>query len=96
MSHALDLIAHAGRTAGTMDSDDELGLGDLMPVRISGPESADAQREPSPPPPEATYSTYPLPEGYGPDELQIRLVGSHPLWGHHLCVSASQPSARHS
>ncbi|KIK63747.1 hypothetical protein GYMLUDRAFT_222048 [Collybiopsis luxurians FD-317 M1] len=39
---------------------------------------------PRPPSPEATFSTY-----KGADkEFKIRLVGSHPLWGHHLWNSA--------
>ncbi|KAJ3767813.1 putative methyltransferase-domain-containing protein [Lentinula raphanica] len=39
---------------------------------------------PRPPSPQATFSTY---QG-SRKEFRIRLVGSHPLWGHHLWNSA--------
>ncbi|KAE9399484.1 hypothetical protein BT96DRAFT_965636 [Gymnopus androsaceus JB14] len=50
-------------------------------------EEASEQRDkeaPRPPSPEATFSTY---QG-ARKEFKIRLVGSHPLWGHHLWNSA--------
>ncbi|TXT15746.1 hypothetical protein VHUM_00249 [Vanrija humicola] len=51
-------------------------------------------RSPSPEPIPFSYATYELPSelGYtaadGGREVSIRLVGSHPLWGHHLWNTA--------
>ncbi|KIJ53206.1 hypothetical protein M422DRAFT_25671 [Sphaerobolus stellatus SS14] len=60
--------------------DGELSLGDVF------------TRSPSPPPPEPTFATYDRPEslsqGSSWSSLSIRLVGSHPLWGHHLWNAA--------
>jgi hypothetical protein len=63
-----------------------------------GPVSADDQEPESPPIPPFTFSTYrttpsmadddvpvlELPDGR--EQMIIRLVGSHPLWGHYLSV----------
>ncbi len=49
---------------------------------------------PRPPSPEPTFATY-VREGEDTQtqsdwtEVRIRLVGSHPLWGHYLCVKLS-------
>jgi len=54
-----------------------------------------SQRPPSPPPPSPTVVTYQRKRAIGRsdepgnpawDEIYIRLVGKHPLWGHLLCV----------
>ncbi|WOO77021.1 Protein N-terminal and lysine N-methyltransferase EFM7 [Vanrija pseudolonga] len=72
------------RDSTSSGSGDEggFGLGELMP------------RSPSPEPIPFSYASYDLPEslGYtaadGGREVSIRLVGSHPLWGHHLWNTA--------
>ncbi|EJT98025.1 hypothetical protein DACRYDRAFT_96680 [Dacryopinax primogenitus] len=55
---------------------DDLGLGDVF------------EASPSPPPPEPTIAYYDLDSPVEGSErgprLTIRLVGSHPLWGHYL------------
>ncbi|BEI83218.1 hypothetical protein CcaverHIS002_0310860 [Cutaneotrichosporon cavernicola] len=60
--------------------DDDLGLCDLMP------------RSPSPEPIPFSFATYTLPSGFalpsGETDISIRLVGTHPLWGHHLWNTA--------
>ncbi|KAJ7733253.1 nicotinamide N-methyltransferase [Mycena maculata] len=56
-------------------SDDELSLGGIFP------------EEPRPPTPEPTVEVYYRDDDIVSDEwreIKIRLVGSHPLWGHHL------------
>ncbi|KAF8840293.1 hypothetical protein BDN67DRAFT_968794 [Paxillus ammoniavirescens] len=58
-----------------MDDDDgDLSLGAVF---------TEPQRPPSPEPTLATYS-----RGSGKTDVNIRLVGSHPLWGHHLWNAA--------
>ncbi|KAL7422434.1 Protein N-terminal and lysine N-methyltransferase efm7 [Cryptotrichosporon argae] len=64
-------------------SDDEggFGLGELMP------------REPSPPPPPFSFEDYDVPADVralvgGRETVRVRLVGSHPLWGHYLWNTA--------
>jgi nicotinamide N-methyltransferase len=47
-------------------------------------------RPPTPPPTFATYTRNTF------SDLKIRLVGSHPLWAHHLyCYSDYVPTGRH-
>ncbi|KLT41145.1 hypothetical protein CC85DRAFT_276450 [Cutaneotrichosporon oleaginosum] len=62
--------------------DDEFGLGELMP------------RSPSPEPIPFSFAGYTLPSSFslpsGETEVSIRLVGSHPLWGHHLWNTARE------
>lgn len=68
------------------DSDEaDLGLDSVFTVRYGPAECfivpiIYSQEAPRPPSPEATFSTY---QGLH-KEFRIRLVGSHPLWGHHL------------
>ncbi|KAK0448346.1 nicotinamide N-methyltransferase [Desarmillaria tabescens] len=61
-------------------SDDELGLDSMFP------------EPPRPPTPDPTFSIYKREKATGSvedwSELIIRLVGTHPLWGHHLWNSA--------
>ncbi|KAF9359618.1 nicotinamide n-methyltransferase [Mortierella sp. AD094] len=46
-------------------------------------------REFSPPPPEPTYEVFTRADKEKqPREIKLRLVGSHPLWGHHLWNAA--------
>ncbi|KAF8974101.1 nicotinamide n-methyltransferase [Entomortierella lignicola] len=46
-------------------------------------------REFSPPPPEPTYEVFTRAnKDKLPHEIKLRLVGSHPLWGHHLWNAA--------
>ncbi|KAF8501202.1 nicotinamide N-methyltransferase [Gautieria morchelliformis] len=49
-------------------------------------------KPPSPPPPEPTYAQHtrppPIRHNSGCERLTVRLVGSHPLWGHHLWNAA--------
>ncbi|KAG0002746.1 nicotinamide n-methyltransferase [Entomortierella chlamydospora] len=46
-------------------------------------------REFSPPPPEPTYEIFTRADKEKqPSEIKLRLVGSHPLWGHHLWNAA--------
>ncbi|KAJ7155523.1 nicotinamide N-methyltransferase [Mycena crocata] len=61
------------------DDESELALGSMFP------------EEPRPPTPEATVEVYTRDEDVeGNDwrEMRIRLVGAHPLWGHHLWNAA--------
>lgn len=51
-----------------------------------------AQEPPRPPTPEPTIAVYTREVGRRKrtdewEEIQIRLVGTHPLWGNYLCVS---------
>ncbi|KAL1413560.1 Protein N-terminal and lysine N-methyltransferase efm7 [Vanrija albida] len=72
------------RDSTSSQSGDEggFGLGELMP------------RSPSPEPIPFSYAGYELPEALGfvaadgGRDVSIRLVGSHPLWGHHLWNTA--------
>ncbi|KAJ7115851.1 putative methyltransferase-domain-containing protein [Mycena epipterygia] len=61
-----------------MDDDIDLSLGSIFP------------EEPRPPTPEATVAVYDRDEDLvdGWRDIKIRLVGSHPLWGHHLWNAA--------
>ncbi|KAG0313823.1 nicotinamide n-methyltransferase [Dissophora globulifera] len=46
-------------------------------------------REFSPPPPEPTFEVFTrASKDKEPQEIKLRLVGSHPLWGHHLWNAA--------
>ncbi|KAF9115785.1 nicotinamide n-methyltransferase [Mortierella sp. AM989] len=45
-------------------------------------------REFSPPPPEPTYEVFTRANNLQPHEIKLRLVGSHPLWAHHLWNAA--------
>ncbi|KAI1307684.1 nicotinamide n-methyltransferase [Mortierella claussenii] len=46
-------------------------------------------KEYSPPPPEPTYEVFSRAnKDKEPQEIKLRLVGSHPLWGHHLWNAA--------
>ena len=51
---------------------------------------AEGQEPERPPSPEPTYATYDLPADLDTPiastskSVDIRLVGNHPLWGHHL------------
>jgi nicotinamide N-methyltransferase len=46
-------------------------------------------REYSPPPPEPTFEVFTRAcADKQPQEIKLRLVGSHPLWGHHLWNAA--------
>ncbi|KAF8936153.1 hypothetical protein EDD21DRAFT_376736 [Dissophora ornata] len=46
-------------------------------------------KEYSPPPPEPTYEVFTrASKDKQPQEIKLRLVGSHPLWGHHLWNAA--------
>ncbi|GMK53710.1 hypothetical protein CspeluHIS016_0102960 [Cutaneotrichosporon spelunceum] len=60
--------------------DEDMGLGELMP------------RSPSPEPIPFSFASYTLPSGVtlpsGESDVSIRLVGTHPLWGHHLWNTA--------
>ncbi|KIJ67324.1 hypothetical protein HYDPIDRAFT_84429 [Hydnomerulius pinastri MD-312] len=56
------------------DADDDLSLGAVF---------TEPPRPPSPEPTLATFS-----RGRGFPDVNIRLVGSHPLWGHHLWNAA--------
>ncbi|KAG8885326.1 nicotinamide n-methyltransferase, partial [Tulasnella sp. 331] len=59
---------------------DELALGDMFP---------EPARPPSPNPSFSTYTRLkPGSGGRNPEEILIRLVGSHALWGHHLWNAA--------
>ncbi|SJL04465.1 related to Putative nicotinamide N-methyltransferase [Armillaria ostoyae] len=66
-------------------TDDELGLDSMFP------------EPPRPPTPEPTFSIYKREKASGSaddwSELSIRLVGTHPLWGHHLWNSARSIAA---
>ncbi|KAF9586706.1 nicotinamide n-methyltransferase [Lunasporangiospora selenospora] len=42
----------------------------------------------NPPPPEPTFETFTRHGDKTPQEIRLRLVGSHPLWGHHLWNAA--------
>lgn len=81
------------------EEDNYLGLTELLPVRLSllqvilDPNSNPRLKEPeSPPPIPYSFSTYspssdlalPLPLPDNRTHLILRLVGNHPLWGHHL------------
>jgi len=46
------------------------------------------QEEAKPPPPPPTVSRYQRSGDRSPKDIDIRLVGSHPLWGHHLWNAA--------
>ncbi|KAJ6591686.1 putative methyltransferase-domain-containing protein [Mycena vulgaris] len=61
------------------DSDDDLSLGSIFP------------EEKRPPTPEPTIAVYEREDGLVHNDwrdITIRLVGSHPLWGHHLWNAA--------
>ncbi|KAF9027131.1 hypothetical protein BDZ89DRAFT_987503 [Hymenopellis radicata] len=60
------------------DTEDVLSLGSMFP------------EPPRPPSPEPTFSVYKRenPPNKDWNELKIRLVGSHPLWAHHLWNAA--------
>ncbi|KAF8919489.1 putative methyltransferase-domain-containing protein [Mucidula mucida] len=60
------------------DTDDDLSLGSMF------------SEPPRPPSPEPTFSVYKRenPRNNDWDKLKIRLVGSHPLWAHHLWNAA--------
>jgi predicted nicotinamide N-methyase len=55
-----------------------------------GPTVIVEKEEPRPPTPESTVEVYEreLPHSVNKDwqSIKIRLVGSHPLWGHYLCA----------
>ncbi|KAJ7077859.1 nicotinamide N-methyltransferase [Mycena belliarum] len=61
------------------DSDDDLSLDSVF------------KEEPRPPTPEPTFEVYEREDGLVFNDwhnIKIRLVGSHPLWGHHLWNAA--------
>ncbi|KAJ7449599.1 putative methyltransferase-domain-containing protein [Mycena latifolia] len=63
------------------DDEDDLSLGSVFP------------EEPRPPTPEPTVTVYEREDDLFLNDwrdIKIRLVGSHPLWGHHLCANALQ------
>ncbi|KAJ7672655.1 nicotinamide N-methyltransferase [Mycena rosella] len=62
-----------------MSDDDDLALGSIFP------------EEARPPTPEPTVTVYEREDGLVDNDwydIKIRLVGSHPLWGHHLWNAA--------
>lgn len=60
-------------------SDSEGELGDMFAL----------PREFTPPPPEPTFEIFTRDiKDKVPQEIKLRLVGSHPLWGHHLWNAA--------
>ena len=106
-SHHIGSNAQAGPSSPISDEEDGgFGLGDLMTVShivTSGRATLTSQEPESPTPIPFSFATYEPPEGFSldlPDERKhviTRLVGSHPLWGHYLCVLASDcTSSAHS